>query len=145
MSACSVRMVQVYVHRVGVNGGREYLVLRRSDDEDLYPGLWQMVTGRIEIDERAIEAARRELLEETGVHAADLDVVPYVASFYLETDDSIHHVPVFAAEVSVDTPIRLSSEHSALEWLGFDDAWHRLVFPGHREGLRILREYVLHG
>jgi 8-oxo-dGTP pyrophosphatase MutT (NUDIX family) len=143
MSGQKVSFVQVYLYRRCGDGEMEYLVLRRAEDEDLYPGLWQMVTGRIEAGESASVAARRELLEETGVIAARLDVVPYVASFYFEPDDSIHHVPVFAAEAFSDTEVRLSSEHSACEWLRFDDAWRRLVFPGHREGLRILQEYVL--
>lgn len=144
MSGVNVSFVQVYLYRRRGDGEMEYLVLRRAEDEELYPGLWQMVTGRIEEGESASAAAHRELFEETGVIAVQLDVVPYVASFYFEPDDSIHHVPVFAAEVSSDTEVRISSEHSACEWLCFDDARRRLVFPGHREGLRILQEYVLH-
>lgn len=144
MSGLKISFVQVHLYRRGRDGEVEYLVLRRAENNKLYPGLWQMVTGCIEEGESATEAARRELFEETGVIARRLDVVPYVASFYFEPDDSIHHVPVFAAEAFSDTEVRLSSEHSACEWLRFDDARRRLVFPGHREGLRILQEYVLH-
>jgi dihydroneopterin triphosphate diphosphatase len=144
MSEITSDMVQVHVYRVNASKKIEYLLLQRSPAESLYPGLWQMVTGIKESGESAGEAARREVGEETGVHDMRLTVVPYIASFYLETDDSIHHVPVFAAEFSHDAAIRLSDEHSAMEWLQYDDAWQRLVFPGHREGLRILSEYVLH-
>lgn len=137
-------MVQVHVFRVNPSKEIEYLLLQRAPDEVLYPGLWQMVTGSIETGETAVAAARREVLEETGMHATELTVVPYIASFYLETDDSIHHVPVFAAEVPHASAVCLSPEHTALSWLRYDDAWRRLVFPGHREGLRILEEFVLH-
>lgn len=143
MSGVISRMVQVHPHRRNAAGEREFLVLRRSDDEELYPGLWQMVTGSIEEGETAVEAARRELREETGAETDALVVVPYVATFYFPADDSIHHVPVFAAEIPTGFQIRLSAEHSECAWLPFDDAWRRLVFPGHREGLRILRAYVL--
>lgn len=105
--------------------------------------MWQMITGRIEEYESAVECARREILEETGLQVPTLMVVPYIASFYFAPDDSIHHVPVFAAEVAGDAAVRLSGEHDTYAWLGFDKAWEQLVFPGHREGLRILREYLV--
>ncbi len=143
MSILSVDMVQVHVYRRGGTGEVEYLLLQRAADEELYPSLWQMVTGHIEAGETAVAAAKREVMEETGVVAASVAVVPYVASFYFEPDDSIHHVPVFAVEVSADTAIRLSTEHADLAWLRYEDAMRRLVFPGHREGLRILRDYML--
>lgn len=145
MTDFAVRFVQVHLYRRTVDGGVEFLVLRRAPDEVLYPGLWQMVTGTIEDGETATEAARREVCEETGIAIPRLDVVPYVASFYLEGDDSIHHVPVFAAEVFSEMEVRLSAEHDTFVWLPYEEAWQRLVFPGHREGLRILSQYILGG
>jgi dATP pyrophosphohydrolase len=121
----------------------EFLLLRRAGAETLYPGMWQMITGRIESGEGAVEAARREIYEETGLQPGAILVVPYVASFYFAQDDSIHHVPVFAASVPGDAEVLLSAEHDAFAWLEYEEAWKRLVFPGHREGLRILRDYVI--
>jgi len=139
--ACT--LIQAYLLRHSRDGEAEFLLLRRAKDEELYPGMWQMITGRIEADETAVECARREIREETGIECPTLVVVPYIASFYFAPDDSIHHVPVFAAEVAGDAPVHLSDEHDEHAWLSFDAAWERLVFPGHREGLRILREYLI--
>ena len=44
------------------DGGIEHLLLRRSPEEDLSPGVWQVVTGTIEAGEPALAAARRECL-----------------------------------------------------------------------------------
>lgn len=136
-------MIQAYVYRRSSAGELEYLLLKRASDERLYPGMWQMVTGRIEHGETALQTARREIEEETGCAFPLLTVVPYVASFYFAPDDSIHHVPVFAAEAEVSDHVRLSAEHEEFAWLTYEEAWRRLVFPGHREGLRILRDYIL--
>ncbi len=143
MAGSKVDMVQAYLYRRTSTGITEYLLLQRAAEEILYPLLWQMVTGRIEEGESAAAAAKREIFEETGVKADLLSIVPYIASFYFEPDDSVHHVPVFAVEVPEYATIRLSSEHTDAVWLEFDEAWQRLVFPGHREGLRILRDYNL--
>ncbi len=136
-------MIQAYVYRRGSDGAMRYLLLRRAAGEALYPGMWQMVTGRVEDGERATDAASREIFEETGLRDARLTVVPYVPSFYFAPDDSIQHVPVFAAEAPADFTVRLSAEHDEADWLPYEEAWSRLVFPGHREGLRILRDYTL--
>jgi 8-oxo-dGTP pyrophosphatase MutT (NUDIX family) len=131
------RFVQIHVFR-RLTDQPEYLLLQRAEDEPLYPGLWQMVTGGIEAGETAVEAARRELQEETGIGSCKISLVPYVATFYLASDDSINTVPVFAAEARPEQSIALSTEHQRVGWYSFHAAMELLVFPGHKEGLRIL-------
>ena len=41
-------------------------MLQRADNEEIYPGLWQIVSGGIEQGEKAYEAAAREVREEIG-------------------------------------------------------------------------------
>lgn len=53
-----------------VRGGR-LLVAQRAPD-DSFGGLWEFPGGKIEVDERAAPAARRELLEETALVAGRL-------------------------------------------------------------------------
>lgn len=137
------RMVQVHIARLACEQ-YEYLLLQRADDEPAYPGVWQVITGGIEPGETAVEAARRELIEETGLLHETMWAVPYVASFFDAKRDAIHLVPVFAVIVSPATEPTLSSEHKAYEWLSFEAVQKRLVFPSHHEGTRIVRDYLLH-
>ena len=60
----------------------KFLVLKRAADLYIYPGLWQTVTGRIEPGETALDAAIREVKEETGLTPDDIWTLPYVANFF---------------------------------------------------------------
>lgn len=136
-------MIQLHVHREVSPGVHEYLILQRSADEAVYPGLWQVVTGSIDEGESSSDAAQREMCEETGLKSERIIALPYVASFYLADQDSIHLVPVFSAEAPRKAEVRLSSEHQAFVWMPYEEAYRRLVFPSHKEGHRVLRDFVL--
>src|SRR6476660_9051826 len=67
--------VAIFVTR---RSGSEVLILHRSPRQG---GYWHVVAGGVEAGETAIEAADRELREETGLVAATvpgIDVVEYV-------------------------------------------------------------------
>ena len=136
-------MIQCHVCRPSPDGSFEHLVLQRSADEDVYPNVWQVVTGTIDRGESAVQTARRELHEETGLTPTTLYVAPVTATFYSMRTDVVHIIPVFAAVVSNDAIVRLSREHQASEWLDAGGAAARLLIPSHRESLRIVREHIL--
>jgi dihydroneopterin triphosphate diphosphatase len=143
MPTVASEMIQVYVCRKADSPPVEFLVLRRATDDEVYPNIWQVVTGHIHAGETAHAAAKRELREETGLTVETLLVLPYVASFYIAGTDTVHLVPVFAAMVDVHAVIALSSEHQDYRWLTAADARRTLVFPSHKKGLDILAEYIL--
>ncbi|GMU85436.1 MAG: hypothetical protein AMXMBFR48_06780 [Ignavibacteriales bacterium] len=119
----------------------EFLLLKRAETE-IYPGLWQMVSGRINQDEAAYSAAIRELKEETGLTAVKMWVVPTVNSFYYPKDDSVTMIPVFLFEVPYESEVQLSEEHSEYIWTTADAATERLAWPGQRNALRVITEYM---
>jgi len=57
--------VSAVVWRQGAGGGRELLLMQRSDNEH-----WGLPGGYIELGESVAEAAAREVFEETGVRVA---------------------------------------------------------------------------
>jgi dATP pyrophosphohydrolase len=123
----------------------EYLLLKRSPDEPLYPNLWQLVSGTMRDGERAVDAALRELKEETGYSAERFWVIPFVGSFYDPQQDVVNLCPMFAAQVNVDTLPVLSPEHVRYEWITYENAIRRLVWPGQRQGLETVHRYLLSG
>ncbi len=144
MSTNRVSMVEVCVFSLTADRP-SYLLLRRSETEKLYPGLWQYITGSIEPGETAVEAALRELREETGFEAKRFWIVPFVNSLYVRESDIVEMLPVFCAQVDAGLTPQLSAEHSVYEWLPYREAHNRLIWPGQRQGLAIVHEYIVAG
>jgi dATP pyrophosphohydrolase len=138
------RIVEVCVFSSG-DAGPAYLLLRRSPFDPVYPGIWQFVSGSVEGEEGAVAAARRELAEETSLAPLDFWVVPHVNAFYDPSLDAVNLTPVFAARVPPGSVPKLSPEHTEYLWCDLRAALGMLVWPGQREALRVLDEYIVRG
>lgn len=123
----------------------EALLLRRARDENLYPGIWQNVTGSVRDGESALDAAKRELKEETGLEPVRFWVVPHTTAFYDPRHDVIVVAPFFAAQVGPESVPSLSDEHDRFAWLGLEEAKARLVWPGQRQGLEVVFHSIVGG
>lgn len=132
MTTFRIAFIDVYPLRRGP-AGLETLVLRRSRSGRC-PGAWEVVHGQIEEGESPVEAALRELREETGLAPASLYNLSRVESFYRHSVDEVGFIPVFATFVAPDA-VRLSGEHDAFEWLSFPSAMGRLAWPRERRAL----------
>jgi dATP pyrophosphohydrolase len=138
------QIVEVVVFRF-VGDRPEYLLLRRAREEKVYPGMWQIVTGKIREGETAVRAARREVLEETRISPLRFWVLPHTGTFYDPGKDAMHVSPFFVAQVPDDVEPMLSAEHAEYRWLSVTEAMRLLVWPGQREGVMVAHEYILGG
>lgn len=132
------RTVSVYAFAVE-DGEPRYLLLRRTPGRKL-PGAWQVVHGHVERGETSVDAALRELVEETGLAAKSLWAVDYVERVFDPRRDEIRLVPCFAALVEGD--VTLSKEHDAAEWLAAAQAAKRFTFENQRAALAALHRDV---
>lgn len=121
MSQILSRFIECIVYKK-FNYDYKFLCLKRSDDAKVHPGIWQIVTAKIDEGEKAFETAKREVEEETGLKPAAMYTAPSINHFYNFIDDSINLVPVFIAEVDSDE-VKISDEHSEFKWLSFEDAY----------------------
>lgn len=140
MSGLAATMVEVFIFCKAKEMAR-YLLLQRSS-EDYLPSLWQGVTGRIERAETAINAALREVHEETGFNPKELWRVNHVSVFYAPRTDRIQCVPTFAVPMEDELVPKLSVEHEAWEWVGYEEAWERLPWSTSRKALEICHQEI---
>ena len=134
------RVIDAYVFRK-TNDGLLFLTLKRAKTKR-YEHLWQGVAGKIEAGETAPEAAKRELMEETGLKPKHMFVADHVSRFYEAHGDRINLVPVFGIEVDSDQ-ITLSDEHCDYKWVTLEEALEHLVWQGQKKGIRVVSDMVL--
>lgn len=121
------------------NGEHRYLLIRRCSS--YLTGTWQMVTGGIQEPETAVQAALREIFEETGLVPSKFYSADAVEIFYLKTKDKIAFVPVFLAFVDELNSVTLCPlEHDGYEWLSFEEAKERLVWSEQKRIIQHVHE-----
>jgi dATP pyrophosphohydrolase len=124
------------------NRAGQVLVMQRNDD----PEFWQSVTGTLELGEKPIETALREVLEETSIditRSAYQLIDCQKINTYDIRDRWKHRYPpgtpyntehVFAVEVANDQGISLT-EHSAYLWLDKTSAIKKVWSDTNREAI----------
>lgn len=126
--------IAAFICRV-VDGKSQYLIIKRSS-RTLH-GSWQMISGKVEKGETAIDATLREIKEETGLVPAKLYSANLLEQFYDIDYDVINLVPVFIAFVDVDSNVVLNEyEHSDYKWIGVDEAEKYLIFDNQIENMQ---------
>ena len=127
-----------------IASGIRYAAFRRADS-----GVWQFIAGGGIRGESRLQAARREADEEAGVpQGADFLELQSVASIPAHHfrarrywPPGISEIPEYCFAVSVDSlRIRLSPEHSQVEWLRFGECMERLNWQSNRVALCELHE-----
>ena len=134
-------LIETHIFRESKNG-IEFLLLKRAENQ-IYPGVWQMVSGKIKESEKAFETSLRELKEETNLAPLKMWIVPKVNSFYSSESDSVCLVPVFAVQVKKDSNVNISYEHCEYKWVTSDEAKRLLAWYGQRRAVDLIEEYFL--
>jgi 8-oxo-dGTP pyrophosphatase MutT (NUDIX family) len=130
---------------VPAGGDPEFLLIRRGP-ERIFPGLWQCVTGGLEAGERIPLTALREVREEVGFGAAEIEAfydLDQVTHFYDEGPDAVVAGAIFALRVRPQAQPQLSLEHDGFRWVTHDEALRLVVWPSYRDTIeRILSKLL---
>jgi dihydroneopterin triphosphate diphosphatase len=123
----------------------EVLLIERAG----HPGFWQSVTGSLDaVDEPLLATAKRELFEETGIHADGERIV--LRDWHLSNVYEIYPIwrhryapdvtrnteHVFSVQVPRDVPVMLSPrEHTAHVWLPWLEAADKCFSASNAEAI----------
>lgn len=105
----------------------EYLMVRRSLDDEDCAGFWEMPSGKLDFGETVEEGLRREIFEEVGI-----DIAPYeqriigISEYSSEKPEGTKYSVQLNYVVEVPTkelPVKLSDEHTAFVWATRDSEY----------------------
>lgn len=96
-------------------------------------GAWGVPAGKIEKNETPHEAARRELLEETGI---ETDHVYPLGCLYIRKPELEYVYHLFKVILTKTPPIRISEEHQAYQWVPFENLQELTLMTGAEEALQ---------
>ncbi len=132
------------------------LLIERANKFAQPSGLWQSVTGSLDAVDEPIElAARREVLEETGIHSRwpgcilkdwriqnTYALLPaWMHRYAPEVTHNTEHV--FGLQVPAGTPVTLSArEHVACQWLPYREAAARCFSASNAQAVLMLPRFT---
>lgn len=133
------------------------ILYKKEKEEILYcvglrssKNIWQFVAGGAEDKETPIEAAIRELSEETGINIKEEDLIVLdskttipvvnVTGTYTWGKD-VFVIPEYAFAVDATSfQIKLSNEHTEFKWLEYNKAMDILTYDSNKSALWELNE-----
>jgi len=107
-------------------------------------GHWDFPKGKLEPNETLIEAAHRELHEETGLTAHILpDFQESLSYIFKERGKVIEKTVTFFIGQTTEQGIRLSREHQGYRWLSFEEAYQRLTYKNAQDILNNAHQFII--
>ena len=106
--------------------GDRILAMRRSPMKVAAPGAWEAISGRIRPGEQPLEAAIREVREETGLEPS-IDPDPIAAYQAKRMEDDM--IVVAFRGCSDSGEVTRSDEHDAHAWMTLEQFTDACLFP----------------
>lgn len=144
------KSVGAVIFRINEVGDREFLLLR------YLAGHWGFPKGHVEKGETEEETLRREVEEEAGITGINIlprfkEKIRYIyrangnEKEERERDGKKINVikkVVFYIAQTTESDVRISSEHTEFEWLGYEEALARITYANSRRILKKAHNFL---
>lgn len=107
---------KVEVAAIYLNVNDKLLLLELSADKQ-EKGAWGVPAGKLEVGERPSQAAKRELLEETGIDIEAESSFRSLGELYIRKPEIDYIYHLFGINLMSSPAISLSSEHCSYRWV----------------------------
>lgn len=113
------KIVQKIIVAGVVVDSNKVLIVQRGADEEIFPNLWEIPSGKREPFEKSKDAVAREVEEETGVKVKPIMPVD-VFEFKVEKEDEVRDATQisFLCKPVGKPKVKLSPEHQNFAWIG---------------------------
>lgn len=114
------------VQKVAVGGviihEGKVLIIQRASDDDVYPNLWEVPSGKREHFEKVSDTVLREVKEETGLNTEIVKIVG-AFNFVIEKPEETRDVTQinFLLKLAGESDVKLSNEHQNFAWITKDE------------------------
>lgn len=112
---------QVEVAAIYVNVNDKILLLQLSDQK-MEKGLWGVPAGKLESHEEPLQAAKRELFEETGLRIDPIDRFHALGALYIRKPELDYVYHLFGVQLDTMPALALSAEHRSHAWVSREEA-----------------------
>lgn len=103
-----------------IRKGDRILVVRRADDDEYMPGLWDMPGGKLELGETPEGGLRREVKEETNVEV-EVGDIDFVFTDLKEAPDIQYFMLIFECKYISGDVVLNPEEHVDHRWVTMDE------------------------
>lgn len=103
----------------------KFLLVQRSEKDDIFPGFWQNVGGKVEIGETIEKAISREMMEEVGLKLESTPIFLHSYSWKKDNESPTKLGLIFLVDLKNridDYQVNLCDELEKYGWYSLEEA-----------------------
>lgn len=112
--------IGIIIHTIIFNERKEILVIKRASDRKVYPNLWDIPGGTLEVGEDPTQGAIREIKEETNLNINELSLFDYTHNIDEKKNKQFIRLLFITKYNGQDIKINVS-EHNEYKWIDIKD------------------------
>lgn len=112
----------IIVHALLFNENKEALLIRRSSNDIVLPGIWDIPGGTLDDGEDPEQGAIRETKEETGLDVKNLSLLYYTSNVDLKKNKQFIRL-IFVGTCTNPNVILNQADHDQYRWISVDRAY----------------------